>query len=247
MVGVRTAAAARVVASENLMARIIVAEDDHKQADLLRSYLTREGHVVAVVHDGVAALDEVRARRPDLLLLDLMMPRMDGLDVCRIVRAEQIPTSIIMVTARVGDDDHVAGLDLGADDYVSKPYSMRQLMARVRAVLRRAGVEEPDRVVSVDGLLIDRDRCEVRVDGTTVELTPRELSILEALASKPGRVLSRQQLLEEAAGFDHYALERTVDMHVANLRKKIEADPTNPRYVLTVKGRGYKLAESSEA
>lgn len=229
------------------MARIIVAEDDHKQAELLRSYLVRDGHVVAVVHDGAAALEEVRSRRPDLVLLDLMMPRMDGLDVCRVIRAEQIPTAVIMVTARIGDDDHVAGLDLGADDYVAKPYSMRQLMARVRAVLRRAGVEEAATVVTVDGLHLDRERCEVRIDGRVIELTPRELSILEALAAKPGRVMSRQQLLEEAAGFDHYALERTVDMHVVNLRRKIETDPANPRYVLTVKGRGYKLAEPAVA
>jgi len=226
------------------MARIIVAEDDVRQADLLRTYLERDGHMVRVVHDGMAALEECRARTPDLMLLDVMMPRLDGLDVCRVVRAEGIPTAVIMVTARVGDDDQVAGLDLGADDYVAKPYSMRQLMARVRAVLRRAGVSGGEGApVTVGGLVIDRERCEVKVDGRLVELTPRELSILEALAAKPGRVLSRQHLLEEAAGFDHYALERTVDMHVVNLRRKIEADPSAPVYVLTVKGRGYKLAD----
>ncbi len=225
------------------MARIIVAEDDVRQADLLRTYLERDGHVVRVVHDGMAALEECRARTPDLMLLDLMMPRLDGLDVCRVVRAEGIPTAVIMVTARVGEDDQVAGLDLGADDYVAKPYSMRQLMARVRAVLRRSGAGAGEAAVSVGGLVIDRERCEVKVDGRLVELTPRELSILEALAAKPGRVLSRQHLMEEAAGFDHYALERTVDMHVVNLRRKIEADPTAPVYLLTVKGRGYKLAD----
>ncbi|HBX82418.1 MAG TPA: DNA-binding response regulator [Propionibacteriaceae bacterium] len=230
-----------------MMARIIVAEDDQKQAELLRSYLVREGHLVAVVHDGVSALEEIRARKPDLVLLDVMMPRMDGLDVCRVIRSEQIPTAVIMVTARVGDDDQITGLDLGADDYVTKPYSMRQLLARVRAALRRAGLASPAVIVTVDGLHIDRERCEVRVDGHTVELTPRELSILEALAARPGRVFGRQQLMEEAAGFDHYALDRTVDMHVVNLRRKIEADPANPRYVLTVKGRGYKLAEPERA
>jgi DNA-binding response OmpR family regulator len=225
------------------MARIIVAEDDPKQAQLLRSYLERDGHFVVVVGDGATALDEIRARKPDLVLLDVMMPRLDGLDVCRVIRAERIPSAVIMVTARSGDDDHVLGLDLGADDYVAKPYSMRQLMARVRAVLRRGGESDTPAVVRVAGLQIDSERCEVRVDGTSVELTPRELAILETLASKPGKVFSRRQLLEEAAGFDHYALERTVDMHVVNLRRKIEADPTTPVFVLTVKGRGYKLID----
>lgn len=229
------------------MARIIVAEDDRKQADLLRSYLEREGHAVVVVGDGALALDEIRSRRPDLVLLDVMMPRLDGLDVCRVVRAEQIPTAIILVTARSADDDHVLGLDLGADDYVAKPYSMRQLMARIRAVLRRSGADGAVPVVTVAGLRIDSERCEVRVEGAVVELTPRELTILETLATRPGRVFSRRQLLDESAGFDHFALERTVDMHIANLRRKIEPDPAAPRYVLTVKGRGYKLAEPDDA
>lgn len=229
------------------MARIIVAEDDVRQADLLRTYLERDGHVVRAVHDGAAALDEIRARRPDLVLLDLMMPRLDGLDVCRVMKAEGIESAVIMVTARVADDDQVAGLDLGADDYVAKPYSMRQLMARVRAVLRRSGAEAAGDVLSIGDLHIDISRCDVRVNGRKVELTPREFGILEALARRPGRVLSRQQLLEEAAGFDHYALERTVDMHVVNLRRKIEVDPAAPRHVLTVKGRGYKLADEVHA
>ncbi|HQV58317.1 MAG TPA: response regulator transcription factor [Ilumatobacteraceae bacterium] len=226
------------------MARIVVAEDDPKQAELLRSYLERDGHVVAVAHDGSVAIDEVRTRRPDLLILDVMMPRVDGLDVCRVIKAELPKTAVIMVTARVADDDQILGLDLGADDYVTKPYSIRQLMARVRAVLRRVGIDESTATTTIGGLHIDHGRCEVRIDGTAVELTPRELSILEALAVRPGRVMSRQQLLTEAAGFDHYALERTVDMHVVNLRRKIERDPAQPRYVLTVKGRGYKLAET---
>ena len=225
------------------MARIVVAEDDPKQAALLRSYLERDGHAVAVAADGIAAVEGTRARRPALLILDVMMPRLDGMDVCRTVKTEHPKTAVIMVTARVADDDQVLGLDLGADDYVTKPYSIRQLMARVRAVLRRCGVDA-ERAIDIGRLHIDLSRCEVRLDGQEVELTPREFSILEALAARPGRVLSRQQLLTEAAGFDYDALERTIDMHVVNLRRKLESEPTRPRYVLTVKGRGYKLAES---
>ena len=227
------------------MARIIVAEDDRKQADLVRSYLEREGHAVVVAPDGRVALEEIRRRRPDLVLLDVMMPHVDGLDVMRIVRAEST-VPIIMVTARSGEDDQLLGFDLGADDYVTKPYSMRQLVARVRAVLRRTGAVADAAPVTVGGFHLDRERCEVRVDGRPVDVTPRELAILETLADRPGRVFSRQQLLDAIAGFDHYALERTIDMHVMNLRRKIEVDPAQPRYLLTVKGRGYKLAEEPD-
>jgi DNA-binding response OmpR family regulator len=228
------------------MSRIIIAEDDHKQSDLVRSYLERDGHSVIVTHDGRAALDEVRRRAPDAVILDVMMPEVDGLDVCRVLRVEHPQIAVIMLTARASENDQLLGFDLGADDYITKPYSMRQLVARVRAVLRRTVGAAGADLIQVGSLLVDRERCVVRVDGRVVELTPRELSILEALGAKPGRVLSRQQLLTESAGFDHYALERTVDMHVMNLRRKIEADPAAPVYVLTVKGRGYKLAEVVE-
>lgn len=224
------------------MARILVAEDDPKQGDLLRDYLRADGHDVLVVRDGVAALDALRRDGIDLALVDGMMPGLDGLDVLRLTRAEGRETAVIMVTARNADADHVAGLELGADDYVAKPYSMRQLMARVRAVLRRSGARLTA-VVEVAGLVIDSERCEVTVDGSPVELTARELSLLEVLAGQPGRVWSRQQLLDSVAGLDSAALERTIDMHVLNLRRKIERDPRNPERVLTVKGRGYKLAD----
>lgn len=226
------------------MARIIIAEDDHKQAALMRSFLEREGHAVVVAPDGRVAVDEVRRRRPDLVLLDWMMPQLDGGDVCRVLRAES-DVPIIMITARTSEDDQLLGFDLGVDDYITKPYSMRQLVARVRAVLRRSGVAGAGRaaVVELGRLRLDRDRCEVMVDGRTVELTPRELSLLEALAEAPGKVYTRQQLLDAVAGFEHYALERTIDMHVLNLRRKIELDPADPQHLLTVKGRGYKLAD----
>jgi DNA-binding response OmpR family regulator len=222
----------------------LVAEDDRKQAELVRRYLEREGHSVVVVGDGRAALDQARRRRPDLLVLDVMMPRVDGLDVCRILRAEDdIP--IIMLTARSTEDDLLLGLDLGADDYLTKPYSPRELVARVRTVLRRVTAQptEPDPVLTVGGLRIDLTRYELRLDGTPVDVTPAEFRILACLCEQPGRVFTRQRLLEDAFGFDHEVLDRTVDVHIMNLRRKIEPDPAKPTYVQTVHGVGYKLAE----
>lgn len=226
------------------MARILIAEDDERQARVLQAYLEREGHVVVHAPDGRACLDEARRLEPDLVVLDVMMPKVDGLDVCRVLRADS-DVPIIMVTARSTEDDLLLGLDLGADDYVTKPYSPRELLARVRTQLRRAGVRpSAEQVVTIGDLTIDPVRHEVRRAGTVVDLTPREFGLLAAMAVEPGRAFTRRQLLDEAVGFDHYALERTVDMHLLNLRKKIEDDPSSPRFVLTVKGRGYKLAES---
>lgn len=224
-------------------ARILVAEDDHKQAELMRRYLEREGHAVVVARDGRAALDEARGRRPDLVVLDVMMPRVDGLDVCRILRAES-DTPIVMVTARTTEDDVLLGLDLGADDYLTKPYSPRELVARVRAVLRRRTGRVDASPIRVGALVVDPVRHEVRLGGTLLDLTPAEFRLLECLAAEPGRAFSRQRLLESAFGFDHYALDRTVDVHVMNLRRKIERDPSNPTYVVTVYGVGYKLSDA---
>ncbi|ALE86692.1 response regulator transcription factor [Pseudonocardia sp. HH130629-09] len=224
------------------MARVLVAEDDTKQALVLREYLVREGYAVLVVGDGRAAIDAIRQRRPDLVLLDVMMPHLDGLDVLRSVRGEH-PMAVMLITARSAEEDQLLGFDLGADDYVIKPYSPRQLMARVRAVLRRAGAGAAEAVLQFGELQIDLERCAVRVAGQPVELTAREFTLLETLAQRPGRVYSRRQLLEAIAGFDHLAMERTVDMHVSNIRRKMEPDPARPRYLLTMKGRGYRLAE----
>ncbi|WP_329004532.1 response regulator transcription factor [Kribbella sp. NBC_00709] len=222
-------------------ARILVAEDDLKQAELIRRYLEREGHLTVVVHDGRAAIDEARRRSPDLLVLDVMMPKVDGLDVCRVLRADgQVP--IIMLTARSTDDDLLLGLDLGADDYLTKPYNPRELVARVRTVLRRTRVRAEGEVYRVGELEIDPGRHEVRLAGQLIELTPAEFKILACLAASPGRAFSRQQLLEHAFGFDHYVFDRTVDVHVMNLRKKIEPS-TVPAYLKTVYGVGYKLAD----
>ncbi|TDD90451.1 response regulator transcription factor [Actinomadura darangshiensis] len=221
-----------------MCANVLVAEDDTKQAELLRRYLQREGHSVVVVHDGRAAIDEARACRPDLVLLDVMMPGVDGLDVCRGLRAES-DVPVLMLTARSTEDDLLLGLDLGADDYVTKPYSPRELMARVRTLLRRAGNGE--RVYRVGGITVDPERHTVLADGREVECTPAEFRILEALAARPERVLTRAQLLEHLHGFDRFITERTVDVHVKNLRKKIEPQPRRPVRLCTVYGVGYKL------
>jgi DNA-binding response OmpR family regulator len=228
-----------------MSARILVAEDDPKQANLVRVYLEREGHSVLVVGDGRTALEQARGRRPDLVVLDVMMPQVDGLDVCRILRDES-DVPILLLTARTTEDDMLLGLDVGADDYITKPYSPRELTARVRALLRRAGVVTAGNqaILKVGDLEIDPGRFEVRVGGRPIVLTAKEFGILEVLAGEPGRAFTRAQIIDRAFGFDHYVLERTVDAHVMNLRRKIEEDAAEPRYVQTVYGRGYRLAES---
>ena len=225
-------------------ARILVAEDDPKQAELLKLYLEREGHVVVIARDGRAALEQVRRRSPDLAVLDVMMPELDGFDVLRVLQIEMdIPT--IMVTGRTAEDDVLLGLDLGADDYITKPYSPRELVARVRSVLRRGGrTPAPTSELVLGSLTVDTRRHQVFVAGDEIECTPREFDVLVALISEPGKVFSRQQLLEAAFGWDYDGLERTIDVHILNLRKKIEVDPANPAMLLTVYGVGYKIAEA---
>ncbi|WP_431967219.1 response regulator transcription factor [Actinacidiphila sp. bgisy160] len=232
-----------------MSAHILVAEDDEKQAQLLRVYLEHEGHSVTVVHDGRAALEELRRDPPHLLVLDVMMPKVDGLDVCRILRREsELP--VLMLTARCTEDDLLLGLDLGADDYMSKPYSPRELTARVRTLLRRTRpsgppAPEPDPTLTVGGLRIDPARHEVICDGTTVDCTPGEFRLLETLAAQPGRVFTREQILGQLHGTGRYFTVRTVDTHVMNLRRKIEADPARPVRLLTVYGVGYVLSDSA--
>lgn len=226
-----------------MAARILVAEDDLKQAELIRRYLERDGHSTVVVHDGRAAIEEARRRAPDLLVLDVMMPKVDGLDVTRVLRAEgNIP--IILLTARSTEDDLLLGLDLGADDYLTKPYNPRELVARVRTVLRRAGTADAAKVYQVGELVIDPIRHEVSLGGRLIEVTPAEFKILACLAASPGRAFTRQQLLEHAFGFEHYVFDRTIDVHVMNLRKKLETAPARPTYLLTVYGVGYKLTDA---
>ena len=227
-----------------MCAHVLVAEDDGKQAELVRRYLEHEGHTVTVVGDGREALDEWRRRAPDLMVLDVMMPRVDGLDVCRVLRRES-DLPVLMLTARASEDDLLLGLDLGADDYLTKPYSPRELAARVRSLLRRSGAGRaaPDgHILRVGLLAVDPLRHEVRVGERVVECTPGEFAVLETLAGEPGRVFSRAQLLRRLHGFDRYVTVRTVDVHVMNLRKKIEDDPRKPARLATVYGVGYKLA-----
>ncbi|GAA0388942.1 DNA-binding response regulator [Acrocarpospora corrugata] len=227
-----------------MCAYVLVAEDDEKQAELLRRYLEWEGHAVGLVHDGRSVLDSVRRRAPDLLVLDVMMPKVSGLDVCRILRAES-DLPMLMLTARATEDDLLLGLDLGADDYMTKPYSPRELMARIRTLLRRtrraATPVEP--LLRVGDLAVDPVRHEVSVAGESVECTPGEFQLLELLMSQPGRVFTRAQILEHLHGFDRHITSRTVDVHVMNLRRKIEPDPRRPVRLLTVYGVGYKLAD----
>ena len=223
--------------------RIVVAEDDPKQARMLKLYLEREGHSVIVAEDGLAAVEAIRRRSPDLVLLDMMMPELDGLDVCRVVRAES-DVPIIMITARNDEDDMLRGLDLGADDYITKPYRPRELVARVRAMLRRHLRAENEDERTLGALHLDFRRRELRVDGVLVEVTAKEFDLLAALTAEPGRVFTRAQLLEAAFGFDYQGLNRTVDAHVRNLRRKIGDDPANPTYIETVYGVGYRSRDT---
>ncbi|MGP4013377.1 response regulator transcription factor [Streptomyces sp. 4N124] len=228
-----------------MCAHVLVAEDDEMQAELIRRSLLAEGHTATVVHDGRAALDAARRLAPDLVVLDLMLPVIDGFGVCRVLRADDdIP--VLMLTARSTEDDILLGLELGADDYMTKPYSPRELMARIRTVLRRSGRVPADRredpVVRAAGLAVDPVRHEVRCDGAPVECTPAEFEILLAMVGEPERVFSRRQLLEITRGTDRASTERAVDVHIMNLRKKIEADPRRPARLLTVFGVGYKLS-----
>jgi len=228
--------------------KVLVVDDDKKTVDLVKLHLEKDGYRVLAAYDGRQALDLARQKQPDLIVLDLMLPEMDGLDVCQALRDEsKIP--IIMLTARTTEEDKLLGLELGADDYVTKPFSPRELLARVRAVLRRVGEEEykgPPQVRFSD-LVVDFVRHEVRVRGEPVHLTPREFKLLEVLIKEPGRAFSRLELLDRVFGFDYEGLERTVDAHVMNLRKKIEPDPGRPTYIQTVYGIGYKFTEEQDA
>lgn len=222
--------------------KILVVDDDPNTSRLVRLYLQKEGHTVLEAHDGEEGLSIAREKRPDLVVLDIMMPRMDGIEVCRTLRQES-DIAIIMLTARTTDEDKLKGLDIGADDYVTKPFSPGELAARVRAVLRRLpGERGPDQLLRGDLMLDFRRRDAFRAD-TSLGLTRAEFKLLGTLALQPGRVFSRDQLIDKALGLDFEGYERTVDAHIRNLRRKIEDDPGHPRYVKTVYGAGYVFAE----
>ncbi len=224
--------------------KILVVDDDKKTVDLIRLYLEREGHLVVAAYNGKEALDLARRKRFDLVVLDLMLPEMDGLDVCRTLR-ENSDIPIVMITARTTEEEVLLGLGLGADDYIPKPFSPRTLVARVQAVLRRTGNIDTTEAaqIQVGDLEMDYMRHEVRVQKQSVDLTPKEFKVLEIMIREPGRVFSRGELLENAFGFSYEGLERTVDVHIMNLRRKIETNPVRPVYIETVYGVGYRLAE----
>ncbi|MFG3099052.1 response regulator transcription factor [Streptomyces sp. NPDC048182] len=233
-----------------MSAYVLVAEDDRKQAELIRRYLENEGHTCAVVHDGGAAVESARRQVPDLLILDAMMPHTGGWDVLRIVRGDATVAGlpILMLTARAAEEDLLQGLDLGADDYMTKPYSPRELMARTRALLRRSQHRRHDQgVLRVGDVVVDLPRHQVTVRGQPVECTPGEFQVLSTMAAEPGRVFTRQQLLNTIHGTQDYVTARTVDMHVMNLRRKIETDARRPARLLTVYGVGYKLMTEGPA
>jgi DNA-binding response OmpR family regulator len=224
---------------------ILVVDDEPKIVKTVRAYLEDAGFRPVTANDGQLALTTFRHEKPALVILDLGLPGLDGLDVARSLRRES-DVPIIMLTARVDEMDKLIGLELGADDYVTKPFSPRELVARVRAVLRRTGGEREAATPAIvaGDLGMDVDRRQVSVGGQEVELTPTEFDLLVVLARHPGRVFSRMELLDRVQGYAFEGYERTVDAHVKNIRQKIEPDPKNPRYVLTVYGVGYKFAET---
>ena len=223
-----------------MSALILVAEDDENQAELVRRYLEQDHHRVVVVHDGREALDVARDRQPELVVLDLMLPGLGGLDVCRALRAGS-DVLVLMLTARSTEDDLLHGLGIGADDYMTKPFSPRELVARVRTLLRRRPAARPAPLLRVGPIVVDPVRHEVTVRGSLVECTPGEFGLLEVLASEVDRVFTREQLLRRLHGLDSYLTARTIDTHVKNLRRKVETDPRTPRHLVTVYGIGYKL------
>jgi len=223
--------------------RILVVDDDVKTVELVKLYLNRDGYQVFTAYDGLEALRLARESHPDLIVLDLMLPGLDGLEVCRTLRDES-DVPIIMLTARTTDQDRLTGLDLGADDYVTKPFSPRELAARVRAVLRRLPGEALQRgpvQIKHGELTVNFLKREVSLGGRPLNLTPTEFKLLGVLIKEPGRVFNRGQLIEKALGYDFEGFDRTIDVHVLNLRRKLEPDPNHPRYIETVYGAGYKF------
>ena len=223
------------------MATILIVEDEIELVKILRSYLEAAGYTVVTASRGDQGLALWEKQHPDLVLLDLNLPGMDGLDVARSIRRKD-ETPIIMVTARVEETDRLIGLELGADDYLTKPYSPREVVARVRAVLRRAGsARTTTAVLRLSDLTIDLEAHSVERDGARIELTPTEFNLLAAMADQPGRVFNRLQLLEAVQGTAYEGYERTIDAHIKNLRAKLEVDPKEPRYIETVFGVGYRM------
>ena len=223
---------------------VLIIEDEEALAESIRYNLEREGYAVEIVADGVSAVRRFRAVHHDLVLLDLMLPGMSGLDVCKALRADSV-VPIIMVSAKDAEADVVAGLEIGADDYVTKPFSMRELVGRVRALLRRASFRaSPDaEILESATLRLDLSRHELTVRGGSVELRPKEFELLEALMRRSGRLATREALIEEVWGPGYFGDTKTLDVHIKRVRQKIEEDPHHPRLILTVRGLGYKFVD----
>jgi DNA-binding response OmpR family regulator len=227
--------------------RILVVDDDKSIVKVLTGYLEQSGFGVLAAHDGEAALHLLRRERPDLVILDLMMPKRDGWEVTRIVRADKdlAPTPIIMLTARFEDTDKIVGLELGADDYITKPFNAREVVTRVKALLRRQKLDQmataAPRILVSGGLRLDVDHHNLTVNAQRVDLTRTEFNLLEILLANPGYTITRDELLEKALGYAYEGLGRALDTHIRNLRRKIEPDPDDPTYIQTVHGIGYRL------
>jgi phosphate regulon transcriptional regulator PhoB len=229
--------------------KILVVDDEKDIVDLVAYNLEQEGFAVIKAYDGKQAWERVNAERPDLLILDLMMPGLPGMEVCRMIRRQESTASlpIIMLTAKSDPIDKILGLEVGADDYIAKPFHVRELIARVRAVLRRSErqpEDDPPESFTFKGLHMNSGSCRVTVDGRPVELSSREFKLLQFFIGHPGRVYSRDQLLDRVWGDESFVEPRTVDVHVSRLRGAIESDPSNPRYILTVRGLGYRFADA---
>lgn len=220
--------------------KVLVVDDDVKTVNLVKLYLERDGYQVLTAYDGIEALRLARENSPALIVLDIMLPDIDGLEVCRTLRRESA-VPIIMLTARTTDQDKLEGLDLGADDYVTKPFSPKELVARVRAVLRRLPGERGPEEIKHGELSMNFTKHEALFAGRPLNLTSVEFRLLGVLAKEPGRVFSRASLIEEALGYDFEGFDRTIDVHILNLRRKLEPDPSHPRYIKTVYGVGYKF------
>jgi two-component system response regulator RegX3 len=224
---------------------ILLVEDEASLAESVRYNLEREGFRVMVAGDGPVGLERFRAEKPSLVILDLMLPGMSGLDLCRLIR-EESTVPILMLTAKDAEADKVAGLELGADDYVTKPFSMRELISRVRAQLRRAGMASPGEageVLAGGPVVLDPERHEVMVRGEAVSLPPKEFALLHLLLERKGRLVTRRFALEEIWGSDYFGDAKTLDVHVKRVREKVEVDPHEPKHIVTVRGLGYKFVE----
>jgi DNA-binding response OmpR family regulator len=223
-------------------AKILIVEDEAKLAEAISAYLRKHRFSTVIALDGETGLKQFHSEKPDLIVLDIMLPKLDGWTVCQRIRKEsEVP--IIMLTARAGESARVQGLDLGADDYLEKPFSLRELVARVQAVLRRTA-KKTNQLIQTGALEIDLEKHRVKTQGKQIELTPSEFALLATMAQHPGRVFTRIQLLEAVQGITFESFERAVDSHIKNLRKKLERDPQNPEYILTVYGVGYKFRDT---